>query len=263
MHRMRIRDVELAVEQTGAGPLMLWGHGLTSSRANENARRLWDLSEAVPAAGFELVRYDARGHGQSGGAHVPSTYGWSSLADDAIALLEALEPTGPAVLGGASMGAATMLHAAVRRPAAVRALVLVIPPTAWETRLGQRAIYEGAAGFVRAKGKQAYLDAIADLPPLPIFAEHPEFWTRDVDISEALLADVLEGAAASDLPSLDEISALTMPTLILPWADDPGHPVSTAEALHRVMPNSTLEIAGTVDKVKQWGTRVAEFLRSL
>ncbi len=250
------------MERRGDGPLVLWGHGLMQSRANENTRRLWTIADDVVAAGFEFVRYDARGHGKSSGTADPTVYQWSSLANDALDLHSELSGE-PVVLAGASMGAATMLHAAVRQPTAARALVLVIPPTAWDTRAGQRELYENSASFVRAKGKDRYVQAVQKLPVIPILAEYPEYRLLPPDISEELLPFVLEGAAASDLPPIGALRSLDIPSLILAWDTDPGHPVSTAETLHRTLPRSTLRVAQTVADIRGWGGEVVEFLRSL
>ena len=250
------------MERRGDGPLVLWGHGLMSSRANENTRRLWTIADDVATAGFEFVRYDARGHGKSSGAADPSVYQWSSLAEDALAVHKELGGE-PSVLAGASMGAATMLHAVVRNPQSARALVLVIPPTAWDTRAGQRQIYENSASFVRAKGKDRYVQAVKKLPMIPILAEYPEYRPLPPDVSEELLPFVLEGAAATDLPPIDALRTLDIPTLILAWDTDPGHPVSTAVTLHETLPRSTLHIAESVAEIRVWGRTVVEFLRSL
>ncbi len=262
MPSVRIRDTELAIERRGDGPLMLWGHGLMQSGANENTRHLWTIADDVVAAGFEFVRYDARGHGESTGTADPSVYQWSSLAEDALALHSVLGGQA-VVLGGASMGAATMLHAAVRNPQSARALVLVIPPTAWETRAGQRQIYENSASFIRVKGKDRYVQAVQKLPVIPILADHPQYRPLAPDITEDLLPFVLEGAAASDLPPIEALRTLDIPTLILAWDTDPGHPVSTAVTLHEALPRSTMHIAQTVADIRAWGGAVVGFLRSL
>ena len=39
------------------------------------------------------------------------------------------------------------------------------------------------------------------------------------------------GAAMSDLPRPEQIATLNIPTTILAWAEDPSHPLATAEAL--------------------------------
>lgn len=232
---------------------------------NEDDRGLWSLGGPVAAAGHELIRYDARGHGRSTGRDVADDYTWANLALDALELRTLLGGVdgSPWVLGGASMGAATTLHAAVLRPDLVRAMVLVIPPTAWETRRAQREIYEGAATYIRDRGKDAYVAASARLPILPIFAAHPELARATPDITEELLPIVFEGAARSDFPAEEKISALTMPTLILAWETDPGHPVSTAERLHELLPKAQVSVAPDVAAIRRWPEQIAAFLQTL
>ena len=70
---------------------------------------------------------------------------------------------------------------------------------------------------------------------------------------------MLRGVGLSDLPAPAELTTLERPTLILAWDTDPLHPVSTAERLHRLIPDSTLHIARTVDEVKTWTQRTADF----
>jgi 3-oxoadipate enol-lactonase len=260
---MEIRGVDLNVQRLGTGPVMLWCHGLTSSIANEDERNLWTLAEPVTTAGYELIRYDARGHGKSAGSLEPADYGWSSLAIDAWALHDKLasSATDAWVVGGASMGAATTLHMAVSRPEQVRAMVLVIPPTAWETRAPQKDLYMGAVGFVKRNGKQKYVEANRRLPALPIFENH-DFRT-DPDIAEELLPTVLEGAANADFPSKELVGTLTMPTLILAWDTDPGHPVSTAEALAELLPDNRVSIARSYEEILGWSGQIGAFLGSL
>ena len=71
---------------------------------------------------------------------------------------------------------------------------------------------------------------------------------------------VLRGAGNSDLPNETAVSSITVPTLILAWTGDPGHPVSTALRLHELIPSSQLSIAESVAKYLAWGQLAAEFL---
>ena len=43
-----------------------------------------------------------------------------------------------------------------------------------------------------------------------------------------------------------------MPTHILAWADDPTHPLSTANALHELLSGSTLTVASKAEEVAAW-----------
>ncbi|GAB6902977.1 hypothetical protein [Kineosporia succinea] len=50
--------------------------------------------------------------------------------------------------------------------------------------------------------------------------------------------------------------------MILPWADDPGHPLSTARRLAELLPNATLHpAAATPRDLKAWGPVVEDFLK--
>jgi pimeloyl-ACP methyl ester carboxylesterase len=248
---------DLARSITGAGPPFVWAHGLTSSRGNEASGGLFDWTPVVDA-GRQVVRYDARGHGETGGPADPEAYRWPQLATDLLALLDELGIEQTAA-GGASMGCATVLHAALREPARFDRLVLVIPPTAWETRAAQAEQYEGSAAYVEARGKVAWMELAADAPRPEIFADLPPF-PFTADIPEPLLPFVLRGAAASDLPPPDAVATIEQPALVLAWVGDAGHPVSTAERLVELLPTADLHVASRVGDVLRWPEQVGAFL---
>lgn len=257
---LSVRGARLAVRRRGSGRVFLWGHGLTSSAEQEDRAglRLWDeLRE-----GWEVVRVDARGHGASSTGLDPFAYRWSELAADELALVSALGHE-RFVAGGASMGAATALHAAVAAPERVEALVLMIPPTAWATRAAQGFKYVAAAELVESQGKDALVAAEAAQPPIPIFAglfDPAEMArARYAAYDERVLAAVLRGAAASDFPAPASVAALRQPTLLLAWEGDAGHPLSTAQRLAELLPHATLAIARSLRDLGAWPRLVAEF----
>jgi 3-oxoadipate enol-lactonase len=175
---------------------------------------------------------------------------------------------GPFVAGGASMGAATALYAAVRAPRRVQALVLVTPPSAWEARPAQAEVYEAAARLVERRGIPGYLKALQSVSQPRILAEElPEARTillrhlRRMD--EKAMPSILRGAASSDLPTRDEIHNLCVPALILAWTGDPAHPVSTAETLAELMVMSELHVADNLAAVRKWPELVRDFLGGL
>jgi pimeloyl-ACP methyl ester carboxylesterase len=168
------------------------------------------------------------------------------------------------VAGGASMGAATALHAAVQRPERIQALVLVIPPTAWETRAAQAGVYQFGMRIVEEGGVEALLELEQQMPgqgPLADPAVREATYKHLLDMAPRALMRIFEGAIGSDLPPREAIAALPQPTLILAWTDDPGHPVSTAEALHDLLPNAELHVAESLDAVRSdWPGLVQAFL---
>ncbi len=258
--RVRVRGTEIAVQRRGHGRAFYWGHGLTSSSAQEDQAglRLWDpLRE-----GWEVLRVDARGHGASAGGSDPRAYRWPELAGDLLALADALgHPR--MILAGASMGAATALHAAVSAPERVDALVLMIPPTAWATRAEQASRYRASADLAKREGLDALAAAEALQPPIPIFrglfdpAEMAR--ARYAALDASVVPAILRGAAESDFPDAGAVARLRQPALLLAWEGDDGHPLSTAERLAELLPDATLAVARRLQDIGGWPGLVAEF----
>ena len=97
----------------------------------EDMAGLIDWNELARHA--ELIRFDARGHGNSSGSYHPRDYRWERMAEDMLAIAESVaDEQGHAryALGGVSMGAATALAAAVQQPGRVAGLILACVTTA-------------------------------------------------------------------------------------------------------------------------------------
>ena len=226
-------------------------HGLTSSRSRD---RLLDLDLGRGLSGTRLLRYDARGHGRSTGRAEPDDYRWHRLADDLLRLLDEHFPDEQVHGVGPSMGTATLLHAAVREPERFSGLTLLVPPTAWATRAAKGDDYRAAALLIEQQGVDVFVEAGRLAPVPPATAGLPE--TRpDVDVD--LLPSLFRGAAASDLPSAEQIATIDVPTSILAWVDDPAHPLSTAIALVDLMPSATLTVAETRADLETWPALLA------
>ena len=258
---MRVRGVDLAVRAAGAGLPLVWGHGLLGSMGQEDAAGL--MPEAELAGAFRVIRYDARGHGRSEATLDPDDYRWPELARDLLALADefGLER---AALGGVSMGCATALHAAVSSPARVLALVLVGPPTAWETRPRQARIYRFSARLVERFGVTPFrcLGSLASLRARdPVFAAmQRSFVDHLARADRRAVSAALRGAAASDLPAPEDLRRLAAPALILAWRGDSTHPVSTAQRLAELLPDAELHVARSGEEIRDWPGRVRHFL---
>ncbi|RYJ05226.1 MAG: alpha/beta hydrolase [Actinomycetales bacterium] len=232
------------------GPAVVALHGLTSSRRREELMQL-DVANHVP--GVRLLRYDARGHGRSTGRARPEDYRWPRLAEDLLALVDDVFPGEPVHGVGPSMGTATLLHAALSRPDRFRTLTLMVPPTAWASRRARAAGYEEAASLVETEGVAAFVGA-DDAPRPPAVAHTP---VGVPDVPTGLLPAVMRGAASSDLPRPQVVATIRVPTLVLAWTHDEGHPLSTAETLTSLLPDTTLRIAETPDDLATWPSLVA------
>jgi len=242
---------------------LVWAHGLVSSRAHEDELGLFDWS--VPGQAADIVRYDARGHGETEAMlYYDRAYRWPCMVDD---MLRA-GGTDPFVAGGADMGAAVTLWTALRAPKRVQAMVLTAPPPAWEGRLPDAEQCERAAQVVEARGLPAWADDVRRRPQPRIFAEElpraGDVTARHLlTMEEKAVPAILRGAAASDLPTRDQIRSLVVPTLILGWADDPGHPVEMAESLADLLVLSELHVAGDLAGIRIWPEVVRDFLAGL
>ncbi|MEM8618479.1 MAG: alpha/beta hydrolase [Actinomycetota bacterium] len=251
--------LEVRVLGDASGPTVIWGHGLMGSIAGEDELPLIDWASAAP--GHRVVRYDARGHGQSVSTDGEFDYRWDRLADDQLALADALGIE-RYTAAGASMGAATALYAALAAPERIERLVLVIPPTAWETRRDQVDLYATMADLIET-GRTDVLLRGADATPLPdpLDERSRERHKGVMTTTDAIrLARVLRGAGRTDLPPREEIMRLAQPALILAWTGDPGHPVSTAEQLAELLPNSSVRIASEAAELATWPSAIAGFL---
>lgn len=250
-----------AVGGAASATPFVWGHGLTSSRADEDAFPLID--SAVIAEDRQVLRYDARGHGTSSNLATPADGDWAALALDQIALIDHIGWEQVA-LGGASMGTATALHAALALGDRVRGLVLVIPPTAWETRAGQVELYEQMAQAVEKHGTGVLDAGVRATPPPEPFADDPTWLDRRLAVLGGFdpdrLAAAFRGAGTADLPAPELLETITAPTLVLAWTGDPGHPTRTAERLGELLPQSEVVISSTREDLDTWTTRCAEFL---
>ncbi|NHN57160.1 alpha/beta hydrolase [Calidifontibacter sp. DB0510] len=240
----------------GEGPAVIALHGLTSSRASDRAIG-FDWTSALRAT-HRVVTYDARGHGRSTGRPEPDDWQWSALAGDLLAVADAVSPAEPVAAIGASMGCATILHAAVRAPQRFGRLVLVIPPTAWSTRAEQTAAYEQGARLLEQYGAERFraMQPQEESPPALGDNGFP-----DPDLDEQLWPSILRGAGRSDLPEPHALAGLPQPTLILAWVGDPGHPLSTAERLADLIPDAHLKLASDPDDLAAWPGLAADFLR--
>lgn len=118
MRSVRANGVDLGVYRTGDGPPIVLAHGF-----GESGLRWVPLANDL-ATDYEVVAYDARGHGRS---DAPATgYRLEDRIADLRGLLRELGLDDPILLGH-SMGAATVAWTAARHPDLPRAIVLEDP----------------------------------------------------------------------------------------------------------------------------------------
>ena len=113
--RLRRGDADIYYEVTGAGPAVVFAHGLGGNHIS------WWQQVSYFAARHTCIVFAHRGFPPS--SRVPGPRAPDAYADDLAALLDLLELS-EATLVGQSMGGWTCLECALRRPERVRALVM-------------------------------------------------------------------------------------------------------------------------------------------
>jgi pimeloyl-ACP methyl ester carboxylesterase len=227
----------------GGGPVVVGLHGLTATR-----RYVVMGSRVLERAGHRVVLYDARGHGSS--APSPARdYSYASLADDLLAVLDALELE-RAVLVGASMGAHTAARFALDHPERVSALGMITPGYDPERFGDGLARWDALSTALRERGIEGFLDSY-DLKRVP------DAWRETVTtvIAQRLalhddllaVADALSAVPRSrPFESLADLAAIDVPTLVVASRDeaDAEHPLALAERYADAIPSAQLLVEG-------------------
>lgn len=133
---------------------MLYLHGFRSSQSGEKATF---FRQRAVAEGFAFCSYDSRGHGESGGELKDVTP--SRNFQDLARVRDWYRDQGASevVLLGSSMGGATALWYAARRPEDIRAVLAIAPALDLGARLEAWAGEEGLAEW-QASGSRRWVD---------------------------------------------------------------------------------------------------------
>jgi pimeloyl-ACP methyl ester carboxylesterase len=244
---IRANGINLYYEERGQGePLLLMAPtGWPGS--------VWELEQVrFLAHHFRVINYDQRGIGRSD--QPDEEYTTDLLADDALALLHAIDAT-PAHLLGFSMGGRIAQLMVLEDPSAVRSMVLAA------TDAGRSGVRSGVSLEVALSlGEHGYPGYFADhlnhdFPFSPAFRErHPEkvqalaeaIWARRPPLKLYLRHIMARGSH----DAAGRLGAISVPVLVMVGADDRlsrggSDHVASARALAGAIPGAQLvEIAG-------------------
>ena len=145
-------------------------------------------------------------------------------------------------------------------------MVLVVPPTAWETRKAQADLYRAGAALVEARGVDGVPRRDArGVPREPDAGLHARRCRRRCSPSlrakgAADLARMLRGAAASDLPDPARLRGLEMPALVIATRGDPGPSALDGGELVELLPNAELRVLDDLLELGSVRDELARFL---
>ncbi|MEZ5078355.1 MAG: alpha/beta hydrolase [Solirubrobacterales bacterium] len=235
-------------ESAGEGTPVVLCHGITATR-----RYVVHGSRALERAGYRVISYDARGHGESDPAPTGEGYGYPRLADDLERVVAKTTGEERFFLAGHSMGAHTAVSYALRGPPRLAGLVVIGPVFEGEVRVESIAYWDGLASALADGGVDGFVDYIDREQGIdPDWRDTVLKFTRariELHREPAALVEALRDAARSrPFQSLADLRGIEVPTLVVASHDaaDPGHPYETALEYAEVLPNSavTSELPG-------------------
>ncbi|HWP60622.1 MAG TPA: alpha/beta hydrolase [Candidatus Acidoferrales bacterium] len=252
-----IDELEVYYETRGTGaPLLMFAPGGFDATIDKwSNATAWKGADAVAklAAEFQLILYDRRESGRSGGRVEKLT--WDLYARQGRRLLEHLKIDSAFVLGGC-MGCSVASAFAVSFPEAVRALLLHWPVGGYRWKAAGKDRFSRHARLAREQGLSAVIERAREKKN---FWQDPEsgpwasciardekfaaeFGAQDPDRYLGLIetsARVLFDRDTAPGAEPEELLGIKAPTLIIA-GDDPSHATSAAYYLEELIPNAEL-----------------------
>lgn len=220
------------VDGPADAPALLLAHALGTASA------LWDPQLPSLVERFRVIRYDARGHGDSSAPD--GEYTIDQLGYDALSVLDAAGVKRAHVCG-LSLGGLTAIWMGLNAPARVHRLVLANTAA----RIASAEFWQARIDLIRAEG----LASVAAGAPVRWFTEpyrlqHPDqpakFQQLVLECSPAGYASCAAALRDTDLrPSLPWLDA---PSLVITGTHDPVTPPSDAEALVAGIPGAKARV---------------------
>jgi pimeloyl-ACP methyl ester carboxylesterase len=218
--------VRIAYVDEGSGDPILLIHGFASNVATNWRDAHWLY--ALTAAGYRVIAYDNRGHGQSEKLYDPARYGAPTMAEDAVNLLDHLN-IGRADIMGYSMGARIAVFLVGAHPRRVRSLILA------GAGINLVRGMVGTGPIARALEAPRIEDVTNDTARS--FRAFAERTGSDLKALAACMRGPREKIGAEDL------ARITVPTLIATGSQDVI--AGSAEELRRLIPGAQrLDIEG-------------------
>lgn len=212
----KANGIRLYYEERGSGKPLLLIMGITAPCA------VWEKHVSYWERNYRCILFDNRGVGASD--KPAGAYTTAEMADDSVALLDALNITEAAVVG-VSMGGAIALQLAIRHPDRVQAMVLMCPWASCDSR--------GEAIFRHMMHAKAHLrpEQFANFVQVLIF--HKPTWDKgSEELAESRKEAAidqnpqplhgLEGQAHACISHnvVSELSTINMPCLVIGGKED-------------------------------------------
>ena len=200
--------------------------------------RMWDPQVAALSRRFRVLRYDIRGHGQSGLSDEEVTI--ERLGLDLMDLLDELSIRSVHICG-LSLGGMIALWLAVHHPERIKRAVFANTAA----RIGTVQGWNARIDAVRVGGMAAVRGAVvARFLSDGFRARHPEMahWIGNMLEATDQVGYIAACAALRDTDLRDLVHKIRVPSLIIAGALDEATPPAQAEELHKAIRGSDLII---------------------
>ncbi len=193
---------------------------------------MWDGQADALAEHFTLIRFDARGHGES--EVPPGPYAIEDYGRDVLDLLDHLRLES-AHIAGISLGGMTAMWLAINAPERVDRII----PTCTSAKLGPPQMWIDRANAVREGGVEAIAPAVA------------KNWVTDPalrpELEKMIAATPRDGyiaacAAIEHMDLLPDLHTITAPTLVISASEDPSTPPEHGQAIAERIPNARFQV---------------------
>ncbi len=233
LRTIEVQAVRYQVVDEGVGPALLLVHGFPLNHT------MWDAQIAEFASTHRVIAPDLRGFGGTDGALY--SVSMEQLADDCVALLEALQVDRPITFCGLSMGGYVGWQMALRYPEWVGRLILCDTRAAADTpeavanrlKMADIVIKEGSEPVAWAMMPKLFAPGTAERQPAIV----QRVRQMVMDSSPMAIAAAHRGMAVRpDVTSL--LPSLHVPSLVIVGDHDAISPPAEMKAIADALPNA-------------------------
>jgi 3-oxoadipate enol-lactonase len=232
--KVKANGIDIRYEIEGEGPWLTMSHSLACNL------HMWDPQMPALVRKFKVLRFDTRGHGQSGAPE--GDYTLEQLADDVKGLLDALSIR-HTHFAGLSMGGMIGQAFALKYPGVFQSMVLADttsrrPPEAakmWGDRIQ----------IARTQGMEALVEStLARWFTEPYRNSRKEVMKRIGDDIRNTPVAGFAGCchAISKVDYLDRLKEIRIPALVIVGEHDHGTPPEAARVIHQNLAGSEFKM---------------------
>jgi 3-oxoadipate enol-lactonase len=232
--KLSVNGIEINYAIEGEGPVVTFSHSLGCNLS------MWDAQAAALRDRYRVLRFDTRGHGQSGAP--AGAYTLEQLAEDVHGLLGGLGIARTHFVG-LSMGGMIGQIFALKYPEMVQSLVLCDTTSRYPAAAAP--VWHDRIKTVEAKGMEPLVEpTLGRWFTAPFRARRPELMEQVGAMIRATPAQGYIGCCHG-IPKInvtDRLGAVACPALVIVGEEDPGTPVEMARDIHAALPSAELAI---------------------